>query len=212
MRKIINLTGEIVGRLLVIKRAPDKNKRIMWYCDCHCGNQVIISRSHLRSSAIKSCGCLRSETTINYNRSKITHGAKRNGCATKEYSCWNSMKGRCYNSDDKAYKYYGGRGIKMCDRWKNSFALFLEDMGERPSKNYSIDRVDNNGNYELSNCRWATRQEQANNKRDNIMIGNQTLTQVCKERNLPYITIYKRIKEYGWSIEDAINIPIGQRR
>ena len=121
------------------------------------------------------------------------------------------MKTRCYNKNSKYYYNYGGRGIQICDRWKNSFSFFLEDVGERPSKNHSIDRINNDGNYEPKNCRWSTRKQQANNRRTNIMIGEKTLTQVCKERNLNYWTVYRRINR-GWSIEEAICTSRYQRR
>lgn len=136
-----------------------------------------------------------------------THGHS-NCKENTEYSIWTNMKTRCYNTENEAYKDYGGRGIKICDRWLNDYMSFYKDMGTRPSLDYTLDRYpDKNGNYEPSNCRWATKKEQSNNRRNNIMINfnNETknLKQWCEELGLSYKNTHKRIKKFEWPIEQA---------
>lgn len=123
---------------------------------------------------------------------------------------------RCTNPNDKRYKNYGGRGITVCKRWRNSFEKFLEDMGEPPTKEHSIDRINNNGNYCKSNCRWVTRKEQNRNKRNNRLITykgkTQCLIEWAEEYNINYDTLWCRIYKYGWPIEKALTTPVKKRR
>jgi len=126
------------------------------------------------------------------------------------------MLERCYNKQDIGYQNYGGRGIKVCDIWKESFFNFLEDMGERPSTDYSLDRMDNDGNYDPSNCKWSTIEEQANNRRNNIIVTidgvTKSITQWCDELNLNRFTIYGRISKHGFTPEEALTTPIKQEQ
>lgn len=152
-----DLVGQVFNRLTVMSTAPNRpNKRAYWVCKCECGRETISSTNDLKQDRIRSCGCLQAETRIKAN---TKHGF--NGSRT--YVSWCSMLARCTNEKLRSYKNYGGRGIVVCSRWME-FENFLADMGERPEK-HSIDRIDNDGNYEPGNCRWATASEQRKNQR-----------------------------------------------
>jgi hypothetical protein len=135
------------------------------------------------------------------------HGCATRKSATKEYGIWAAMKQRCYLQTSTVYEFYGGRGIKVCERWLNSFPNFLEDMGLKPSPKHSLDRIDNNGNYEPNNCKWSTDEQQNRNRRSNrnFTVNGETMcmTDWAKRIGIPYKTLWMRIKN-GWSMEQAV--------
>lgn len=156
-RNFRDITGAVFGRLKVASRISEiGEKPVKWKCKCSCGEVVVVSQGHLTSGHTKSCGCLSDEIK---RTSCITHGMSK----SKTYSVWSAMIRRCYNKNSTTYKWYGARGIKVCDAWRD-FSVFLRDMGVSPD-GLEIDRIDNNGNYEPSNCRWVTHAENCQNRR-----------------------------------------------
>lgn len=205
MAPVINIAGQRFGRLVVLGReGRDKRNQATWRCQCDCGGTLIANTRALRSGNTRSCGCLHKEIT---RARLLTHGEGRTWAITPEYRSWRSMITRCYNSNLPSYKNYGARGISVCGRWRNSYEAFLQDMGRRPTLKHTLDRIDNDGNYEPSNCRWATRTGQVRNRRDTrrvVVNGiSLSLAQACEERGLPYDTVHDRL-ERGWSVERAL--------
>lgn len=201
LHKVV-VAGETFGRLTAIRKTSNSPSR--WLCRCTCGTEKSVNASHLLQGNTRSCGCLK-------NPAK-THGKTK----TREFTSWQGMLGRCYTPTNKKYPSYGGRGISVCPRWKNSFEAFLQDMGPRPSPQHSIDRIDNDGNYEPGNCRWATPKEQSRNRRSNVLLTHngktQTVVEWSEETGISKYALLQRIQKLKWSTEEALTRPVQEQR
>lgn len=197
--------GQKFHRLTVKEKVrKQKGHGFEWLCECDCGQFTKAAIRHLKNGHKKSCGCLKIEKAT---EQCLSHGKSR----SSEYGIWSAMKFRCTNESGNAYHHYGGRGITVCDRWLNNFEAFLEDMGPRPSRRHSLERIDNDGNYEPGNVRWATQREQCQNTRRTkwIEYGGKTkkLQDWAKTLKIPHDTLYTRIFECGWTVERAFTAP-----
>lgn len=207
-----DLTGKTFGRLTMVEYMGQKNNKSSWRCICVCGTEKVVSKDKIKSGGTVSCGCYAREWLKTNKPNCLGHQVSLHGKSnTKEYKAWSSAKDRCFNPKTKNWHIYGGRGITMYQPWADSFEEFFKYIGNAPSKKHSIDRIDNDGNYEPGNVRWATQEEQCNNKTKNIFVEidgvNKSVTAWCKERGLSHGTIFRRISK-GMSPFDAINKPI----
>jgi hypothetical protein len=200
--QFIDLTGQKFNRLTVIELASVQRRRPrgwlrLWRCCCDCGIIKIVRHNHLIEGASQSCGCLREEITRR-------HGLRE----TREYHIWCGMKQRCNNSRNKAYRYYGGRGIKI--EW-TCFEEFYRDMGPCPSKKHGIERKNNDGPYSAKNCIWATQKQQLSNTRRNRRVPYEgkmiTVTEWAELRGIKRSTVNNRFRR-GWTVEEVMSIPI----
>ena len=202
--------GKRYGRLVVIgfEHEPRKWK---WRCECDCGKITMVSPGDVKSGKTRSCGCLHDEC-IKERATKFKHNVYEN---KRLYSIYNGIKKRCYNSHEERYKDYGGRGIVMCEEWLNpnsGFDAFVEwSLANGYTEEMTIERKDVDGNYEPSNCEWLTLREQACNKRDTIWVDYKgehiQLRKLCERLGVSYDTVHDRVRDRGWSIEDAVSIP-----
>lgn len=195
--KALDLINKQFGKLVVLQRHPENNKagKSRWVCKCSCGTEVIVNSGNLTSGHTRSCGCLVMEhCKTKLKASHSSHGLSK----TPEYETWLAIRKRCHDESAKDYYRYGGRGIAVCERWRESFEAFYQDMGPRPSPEHSIDRKDNNAGYSPNNCRWATKEEQANNRSTNVthLIDGESLTlaQIARAYQLNPMTIKRRLK------------------
>lgn len=163
LQRLIDLTGKQFGKLTVTGRGEGPTPRPYWTCVCECGGAVTVSGDNLRRGKATSCGCRVAEKNAEL---RMTHGHTVNDGRTPEYGSWSGMNKRCHNPNNRAYPDYGGRGIQVCPEWRESFEAFYAHIGPKPGPGYSVDRINNDGNYEPGNVRWATAKEQANNRRN----------------------------------------------
>lgn len=212
--------GSFVGHqfdrwLVIAPDEPDSRGRRRWFCRCNCGTERVVPQYYLLSGDSRSCGCLLNEAR---KTARYVHGHGGGHVSgdrkqpSSEYAIWASMKSRCYRKSTHSYRFYGARGIQVCERWRNSFVAFLEDMGCRPSTRHSLDRIDSNGHYEPTNCRWATSTEQARNSRNARMITLNGETRCINEwaaiTGIKAGTLAFRIRQ-GWDAERALTTPPG---
>lgn len=194
--QINNIIGVKFGKLTVV--SLNSKSPVKWNCKCDCGKAVTVSYSHISSGHTKSCGCIRSRPK--------THGLAK----TPEYRIWNSMGQRCMNKNQISYKHYGGRGISVCERWA-IFENFIADMGSRPTSDHQIDRINNDGDYEPANCRWATQIENARNKRTTLWVEKDgkrmTVVEWAEKLNIPAKRIYNRLSS-GMSVDRVLSTEI----
>lgn len=203
-----DLTGQRFGRLVVQQLArpwltQGGQHKTCWACKCDCGVDVVVRANHLLTNATLSCGCLHSERS---SARHFKHGLSH----TTDHVRWLNILSRCYNPKDTSFDHYGGRGIVVCERWRESFNNFYADMGPCPSPEHSIERQDNDGPYSPANCIWATREVQANNKRTSLYLEvagrRQTLAQWSRECGLTHSAILRRLQS-GWTAKDAVTLP-----
>lgn len=208
--KALDLIGQKFGRLTVIERQESRQGRSMWLCQCECGKQKIVSSSHLKSGAVKSCGCLNKEIASKRGElSKIGERTRKHGdFGTKLYGIWAGMKRRCNNPNTKYYADYGGRGIQVCEEWQNYEPFRAWALSHGYCKGMSIERIDVDGDYCPENCKWIPLSEQNRNKRLTIYIEYQgkryTVKEVAKITGLKERTIRARCKR-GWTSEQIFS-------
>lgn len=205
MPAFVDLSGHRYGRLTVIREAGRKHGGVTWLVRCDCGNEKVMRSNSLRRGHSKSCGCLNTETR---RRVCIERNTKHGLSSTKAFDTWVNIRQRCKNPSTTSYKKYGARGIHVCERWMK-FENFLADMGVPPTPQHTIDRIDPKGPYSPENCRWATQQEQQNNRSNNRKIfafgRTQNFLQWCREFGIHHKTVSTRIK-LGWNIEQALSV------
>lgn len=199
-----DITGHTFGRLTVLRRVgSDKHGKTRWLCRCECGVEAVRSAHLMRKGESLSCGCLQRETNVS---APTRHGSAKVGRVTREYEAWSNMLARCENPKATHFDCYGGRGITVCPQW-HDFAVFIADMGPKPSLKHSIDRRENNGNYEPGNCRWTTTKVQSRNTRRNrfITFNGETMTLAeWGERLGTNGTVIGLRLRHGWSEERAV--------
>lgn len=202
MSKFIDITGKRFNKLTVVSLHKKENGKVTWKCICDCGNITYVRGGNLKSGAVKSCGC------INHIPKNRTHGESQ----TPLYRHWRAMKYRCESPNSHAYKWYGAKGVKVCDEWQTyeGFKKWVEET--RPHESYTVERIDVNGDYSPQNCTWIPLSKQPNNRTMNVQITYQgktmNLSEWCTELHLDYKLIHNRIHKLGWTFEKAVNTPV----
>lgn len=215
MGRFKDLTGQKFGRLTIIKRAgASKSGKVLWLCECSCEehNQITTTTSNLVTGTTKSCGCLAKESTSRTGKANIIHG----DTDTRLYRIFHGMKDRCYNSKNKDYARYGGRGITVCEEWKNDYSSFKNwALSNGYKDTLTIERKDYNKNYCPENCEWITMEQQQRNKSSNrtITYNGETMILVewAEKLGIPYKVLCARINDKGYTFEEAINMPYKRR-
>lgn len=210
MPKFIDLVGRRIGQLTFLERLPEKRRNaIQWRCVCDCGSEWVGPAQPVKSGIVVSCGCVgEARRLAGAIKSNTRHGKH----GTTEYRIYRMMLARCLNENHPPYRYYGGRGIKVCDRWlgKDGFANFYSDMGPRPSLELSLDRIDNDGPYDPANCRWATRVQQQRNKRSSVVVEfggmKMTLAEWASRLGVTYTVLMHR-RQRNWPVERMLQQP-----
>lgn len=200
-----DLTGQKFGYLTAVARAGSSdgvNRKALWLCRCECGTEVIRESQYLRTkhrTQPRSCGC---------HHGNQTHSMSR----TRPYRIWSNMRGRCLDEADKDWANYGGRGITVCDAWRDSFQRFWDDMQEGYDCALTLGRVENDGPYSPGNCRWETPIQQSNNRRSNTVVatplGTMTMSEAARAYGIKPVTLYARVGRYGWPLEKALLTPV----
>lgn len=205
----LDLCGSRFGYLTVVRKDGAHKREPVWLCRCDCGTEKRVIHSSLMRRFTRSCGCA---TRQMIGEAKTLHGHARKGRVAPEFIVWQGMIARCEYRKHKSYRDYGGRGVRVCVRWKMSFEAFLADMGKRPTARHQIERIDNGGPYAPHNCTWATRSAQARNRRSTRKITargkTQSLAAWAAETGVHRGTIASRLGR-GWSAEDALYTQAG---
>lgn len=214
--KAVDRTGSKYGRLTVVRQA-ERNQfgDIRWECVCECGNLVAVPVGSLTSEHTRSCGCLQREKASVQGKIIGAANHKHGMTETPEYHAWHGMRQRCLDKNHPGFKHWGGRGVKICDRW-NEFKNFYADVGERPTPKHSLDRFpDPNGNYEPSNVRWATQKEQQRNRRRHRMVAYKGQSKCvgawAEEAGLTVCQLWTRLFTHKWPVERAMSTPAKKR-
>lgn len=198
MPRFVDRTGVRYGRLVAVRHTK-YDGRIRWLCRCDCGNETWVASDRLGIKT-NSCGCLQRERA---SASNSTHGYTRPGDISPTYLSWQAAKGRCYNPNNDRFEHYGGRGITMCKEWLENFEQFLADMGH-PPPGLTLDRIDVNGNYEKTNCRWATRKEQSDTRRRTIWVDGLPLKDFADKHGVPYKSLHYLVRRRGRTPHDGV--------
>lgn len=197
----LNLIGQVFGRLTVLSKAESKNGRTHWVCICSCGNTVTVNGHYLQNGTKKSCGCLQAETR---SKNRTTHHASK----TRLYNIYRGMKGRCLNKRNDKFRHYGGRGISVAPEWLQDYESFRDwALANGYRDDLTLDRIDVNGNYEPSNCRWVTMREQTRNTRFNTKYKEKCISEWAEIVGIRPEAISHRLQR-GWSFEKAISTPL----
>ena len=201
-----DITGKKYGRLTAIKFIKRSKEITYWLFRCECGKTKILRYNNVISDHTLSCGCFNKEARKFNGYFSIKHGESRRGKLTLEYKTWSTIKTRCNNPKAIEYKNYGGRGIKLCKEWRYDYLQFLKDMGRKPDKSYSIERINNNKGYSKNNCNWIPKKEECRNKQNSVIYNGELASEASKRLKMSRWAIILRIRD-GWSLKRAFNTP-----